>query len=186
MKHILKIGIRLNITAFIAVMLFSCANPDAVINEIATDDTLSGIIADSVIFFRSDSGMVKMKLEAPRLVRMESEDDVMEFPLGFHVLMFDNERQPVTEMRAGYGKSIGGSIIEAYDSVVVRRNGDEQVMFSDKLFWYQDLKMIYTRSHVKIVTPDKEIEADSLVAQEDFSEYTMYYGRAELEVDEEE
>ena len=45
-------------------MLFSCANPDAVINEIATDDTLSGIIADSVIFFRSDSGVVKMKLEA--------------------------------------------------------------------------------------------------------------------------
>ncbi len=167
-------------------MLFSCSNPDAVISEIASEDTLSGIIADSVVFYRSDSGVVKMKLEAPRLVRMESEDDVMEFPLGFHVLMFDEARQPVTEMRAGYGKSIGGNYIEAFDSVVVKRNGDEQVMFSDKLFWYQDLKMIYTRSHVKIVTPDKEIEADSLVAQEDFSEYTMYSGRAELEVDEEE
>ena len=167
-------------------MLFSCANPDAVISEMASDDTLSGIIADSVVFYRSDSGIVKMKLEAPRLVRMESEDDAMEFPLGFHVLMFDDDHQPVTEMRAGYGKSIGGTYIEAFDSVVVRRNGDEQVMYSDKLFWYQDLKMIYTRSHVRIVTPDKEIEADSLVAAEDFSEYTMYSGSALLDVDEEE
>ena len=186
MKHILKIGIRLNITAFVAVMLFSCANPDAIISEMASDDTLSGIIADSVTFYRSDSGVVKMKMEAPRLVRMDSEDDVMEFPLGFHVLMFDDDHNPITEMRAGYGKSHGSGLIEAYDSVVVRRNGDEQVMYSDKLFWYQDLKMIYTRSHVKIVTPDKEIEADSLVAQEDFSEYTMYSGRAILDVDEEE
>ena len=176
----------LNITAFVAVMLFSCANPDAVISEIALDDTLSGIIADSVTFYRSDSGVVKLELTAPRLVRWDNEEDVMEFPLGFHVLMFDENHNPVTEMQAGYGKSHGSSLLEAWDSVVVRRNGDEQVMYSDKLYWYQDLKMIYTRSHVRIVTADKDIEADSLVAQEDFSEYTMYSGRAILDVDEEE
>jgi hypothetical protein len=59
-------------------------------------------------------------------------------------------------------------------------------MYSDKLFWYQEQKMIYTRSHVKIITPDKQIESDSLVAKEDFSEYTMYSGSALLDVDEEE
>jgi len=69
--------------------------------------------------------------------------------------------------------------------VVVRRNEDGQVMYSDKLFWYQDRKMIYTRSHVRIVTADKVVEGDSLEAQEDFSEYTMYSGSAMLEVDEE-
>ena len=45
--------------------------------------------------------------------------------------------------------------------------------------------MIYTRSHVKIITADKQIEADSLVSTEDFSEYTMYSGSAILDVDEE-
>ena len=167
-------------------MLFSCSNPDAVISVMASDDTLSGIIADSVTFFRSDSGIVNMELHAPRLLRMDNDKETMEFPLGFHVWMYDKEHHPVTEMQAGYGKIIGDKLLEAHDSVVVRRNGDEQVMYSDKLFWYQNLKMIYTRSHVKIVTPDKEIEADSLVAQEDFSEYTMYSGRAILDVDEEE
>ena len=185
MKHILKIGIRTNITALVAVMLFSCANPDAVISEMASDDTLSGIIADSVTFFRSDSGMVNIELHAPRFVRMDDQKDVMEFPLGFEVIMFDKKHNPSTQLTAGYGKSIGGKLIEAQDSVVVRRNEDGQVMYSDKLFWYQDKKMIYTRSHVRIVSADKEVEGDSLVATEDFSEYTMYSGSAILNVDEE-
>ena len=166
-------------------MLFSCSNPDAVVMEMGSDDTLSGIIADSVTFIRSDSGVVRVELYAPRLVRMDSEDDVMEFPLGFHVFMYDKQHQLTTELIAGYGKSFGDKLLEARDSVVVRRQEDGQVMYSDKLFWYQDRKMIYTRSHVRIVTEGKEVEADSLVAQEDFSEYTMYSGRATLDVDEE-
>ena len=166
-------------------MLFSCANPDAVISEMASDDTLSGIIADSVTFFRSDSGVVRMELYAPRLVRLNNYKDAMEFPLGFHVFMYDQQHQPTAELLAGYGISYGARLLEARDSVVVRRNEDGQVLYSDKLFWYQERKMIYTRSHVRIVSADKEVEGDSLVATEDFSEYTMYSGSAILNVDEE-
>ena len=187
MNRILKIGIRSNITALVAVMLFSCANPDAVIQEMATDDTLSGVIADSVTFFRSDSGVVHIEMRAPRLIRRDDQQDMMEFPLGFEVVEYDDAGQPCTRMVAGYGKSIGGKLIEAHDSVMVERFGEDgQVMYSDKLFWYQDQKMIYTRSHVRIVGADQEVEGDSLVATEDFSEYTMYSGSAILNVDEEE
>ena len=186
MKRLLQIGCLLNITAFVAVMLFSCSNPDAIVMEMGSDDTLSGVIADSVVFYRSDSGRVNLELHAPRLVRMETEDDIMEFPLGFDVYMYDHG-QPTTELHADYGKSFGKTrVIEAEGNVVVKNFGSDETMYSDKLFWYQDLKTIYTRSHVKIVTPDKQIEADSLMAMEDFSEYTMYSGSALLDIDEEE
>lgn len=186
MKRILKIGILINITAFVAVMLISCSNPDAIVQAMGSDDTLSGIIADSVVFYRSDSGIVNLELHTPRMVRMESEDDIMEFPLGFDVYMYD-KGEKTTELHADYGKNYGKMrLIEAQGNVIVQNFGSSETMYSDKLFWYQDLKMIYTRSHVKIVTPDKQIEADSLVAQEDFSEYTMYSGSAMLDVDEEE
>ena len=185
MKHILKIGIILNITAFVAVMLFSCSNPDAIVQAMGSDDTLSGIIADSVVFYRSDSGIVNLELHTPRMVRMETEDDIMEFPLGFDVYMYD-KGEKITELHADYGKNYGKiRLIEAQGNVIVQNFGSNETMYSDKLFWYQDQKMIYTRSHVKIVTPDKQIEADSLVAREDFSEYTMYSGSALLDVDEE-
>jgi len=185
LKHILKIGIILNITAFVAVMLFSCSNPDAIVQAMGSDDTLSGIMADSVVFYRSDSGIVNLELHTPRMIRMETEDDIMEFPLGFDVYMYD-KGEKTTELHADYGKNYGKMrLIEAQGNVIVQNFGSNETMYSDKLFWYQDLKMIYTRSHVKIVTPDKQIEADSLVAREDFSEYTMYSGSALLDVDEE-
>ena len=185
MKHLLKIGMTLNITAFVAVMLFSCSNPDAIVQAMGSDDTLSGIIADSVVFYRSDSGIVNLELHTPRMVRMESEDDIMEFPLGFDVYMYD-KGEKTTELHADYGKNYGKMrLIEAEGNVIVQNYGSNETMYSDKLFWYQDLKMIYTRSHVKIVTPDKQIEADSLMAREDFSEYTMYSGSALLDLDEE-
>ena len=151
-----------------------------------SDDTLSGIIADSVVFYRSDSGIVSLELHTPRMVRWETDEDVMEFPLGFDVYMYDKQEK-TTELHADYGKSYGKTgLIEALGNVVVKNFGSDETMFSDKMYWYQNEKMIYTRSHVKIVTPDKQIEADSLVAREDFSEYTMYSGSALLDVDEEE
>ena len=160
-------------------------NPDAIVQAIGSDDTLSGIIADSVVFYRSDSGIINLELHTPRLVRMETEDDIMEFPLGFDVYMYD-KGEKTTELHADYGKNYGQlRLIEAQGNVVVQNFGSNETMYSDKLFWYQDMKMIHTRSHVKIVTPDKQIEADSLVAAEDFSEYTMYSGSALLDVDEE-
>ena len=175
----------LNITAFMAVMLFSCSNPDAIVQAMGSDDTLSGIIADSVVFYRSDSGVINLELHTPRMVRMETEDDIMEFPLGFDVYMYD-KGEKTTELHADYGKNYGKMrLIEAQGNVIVQNFGSNETMYSDKLFWYQDTKMIYTRSYVKIVTPDKQIEADSLVAREDFSEYTMYSGSALLDVDEE-
>lgn len=168
-----------------AVMLFSCSNPDAIVQAMGSDDTLSGIIADSVVFYRSDSGDVNLELHTPRMVRMETEDDIMEFPLGFDVYMYDKGEMTI-ELHADCGKNYGKMrLIEAQGNVIVKNYGSNETMYSDKLFWYQDLKMIYTRSHVMIVTPDKQIEADSLMAREDFSEYTMYSGSALLDVDEE-
>ena len=186
MDKFLKIGLILNITAYLAVMLFSCSNPDAVIRAMGSEDTLSGVIADSVVFFRSDSGVVNLELHTPRMVRMESKEDIMEFPLGFDVYMYDKDGQKTSELHAEYGKSYGKSqMIEALGNVIVQNFGSDETMYSDKLFWYQKEKMIYTRSHVKIITADKQIEADSLVSSEDFSEYTMYSGSALLEIDEE-
>lgn len=167
-------------------MLFSCGNPDSVVQELASGDTLSGVVADSIVFYRSDSGVIQLKLTAPKALQEENngEKGGMEFPQGFHAIFFDKESRPSSEINADYGKTAGNVII-AEGNVVVVNYGQNEKMSSDKLFWYQDTKMMYTRSHVLIVASDKEIEGDSLVAREDFSEYTIYNGRAVLDVDEE-
>ena len=186
MNKSIKIFLKINITVILTVVLFSCENPISVINEMANGDTLSGITADSVVFFRSDSGNIQMELRTPRMVRYESDDEIMEFPLGFVMVMYDKNKEKITEFSADYGKSYGKrGLIEAIGNVKVENTDNQQTMFSDKLYWYQSEKIIHTRSHVRIMSPDKEIEGDSLVAKEDFSEYTMYSGSALLDVDDE-
>ena len=187
MDKSIKIFLKINITVILAVVLFSCENPMSVVNELANDDTISSITADSVVFYRSDSGRVEMELVTPRMVRFEDEEETMEFPFGFAMVMYDKHKQVISEFSADYGKSYGKrGLIEASGNVMVRNADNEETMYSDKLYWYQNEKMIHTRSHVRIIAPDKEIEGDSLVAKEDFSEYTMYSGSALLDVDDEE
>ena len=165
-------------------MLFSCGNPTSVIQQLASDDTLSGIVAYDVVFYRSDSGIVQMELKAPMMVRQNSDSSYLEFPKGFHAEVFDKYHQVASEISADYGIDYGDKgMVEAIGNVSVENNRKGQRMYSDKLYWYRDTKMIYTRSRVRIVMPDKDIVGDSLVSMENFDEYTIYNGRATFEVE---
>jgi len=175
-----------NITAFLAVMLFSCSNPNSVIQQLASDDTLTGIVAHDIVFYRSDSGRVQVELQAPVMVRQGNDSSYLEFPEGFHAVLFDNYHRVTSEISADYGVSHSDKkMVEAIGNVSVENQRKQHKMLSDKLYWYQDSKMIYTRSKVRIIMPDKDIMGDSLVSTEDFNEYTIYNGKATFEVEDE-
>ena len=174
-----------NITALLAVMLFSCGNPTSVIQQLASDDTLSGVTAYDIVFYRSDSGIVQLELKAPVMVRQGDDSSYLEFPQGFKASIFDKNHRVTSEISADYGiHRDRGKMVEAIGNVVVENHQNGQKLTSEKLYWYQDTKMIYTRSKVRIVTPDKDIVGDSLVSTEGFEEYTIYNGQASFEVEE--
>ena len=174
-----------NITAFLAVMLFSCGNPTSVIQQLASDDTLSGIVAYDIVFYRSDSGVVQVELTAPMMSQQGNDSSYLEFPRGFHALIFDKYHNVTSEISADYGiNHTDVKMVEAVGNVSVENQQNVQSMYSDKLYWYQDTKMIYTRSKVRIVMPDKDITGDSLEAFENFDAYTIYNGQATFEVEE--
>lgn len=164
-------------------MLFSCGNPTSVIQQLASDDTLSGVVAYDIVFYRSDSGFVQVELTAPVMVQEGNDSSYIEFPQGFHAVVFDNYHNVASEISADYGLKTNDNTVEALGNVSVENNSKGQRMYSDKLYWYQDTKMIYTRSAVRIVMPDKDIVGDSLVSMENFDEYTIFNGRATFEVE---
>ncbi len=166
-----------------AVMLFSCGNPTSVIQQLASDDTLSGVVAYDIVFYRSDSGVVQVELKAPMMVQ-QGDSSYLEFPKGFHAVVFDKYHQVASEISADYGIDYNEmGMVKAVGNVSVENEQKGQRMYSDQLYWYRDSKMIYTRSAVRIVMPDKDIVGDSLVSMENFDEYTIYNGRATFEVE---
>lgn len=167
-------------------MLLSCGNPTSVIQQLASDDTLSGVVAYDIVFYRSDSGVVQVELRAPMMVRQGDDSSYLEFPQGFHASVFDKYHRLASEISADYGLSHSyPKMVEARGHVSVENQQNGQSMYSEKLYWYQDTKMIYTRSKVRIVMPDKDITGDSLVTTEGFEEYTIYNGQATFEVEDE-
>lgn len=177
-----------NITAcFLAVMLFSCGNPTSVIQQLASDDTLTGVVGYDIVFYRSDSGVVQVELRAPMMVRQGNDSSYLEFPQGFQAFVFDSRHNVVSEIVADYGLNHSDlNMVEARGNVSVENRQKEQKLLSDRLYWYQDSKMIFTRSQVRIIMPDKDIVGDSLVSMEGFDEYTIYNGKAVFEIEEEE
>lgn len=166
-------------------MLFSCGNPTSVIQQLASDDTLSGVVAYDIVFYRSDSGIVQLELKAPVMVRQGNDSSFLEFPQGFKASIFDKNHRVTSEISADYGvHRDDGKMVEAIGNVVVENHQRGQKLTSEKLYWYQQTKMIYTRSKVRIIMPDKDITGDSLVSSEDFEEYTIYNGQATFEVEE--
>jgi LPS export ABC transporter protein LptC len=158
-----------------------------VIQQLASDDTLSGIVAYDIVYYRSDSGIVQVELTAPMMVRQGSDTSYIEFPKGFHANIFNDSHDIVSEISADYGINRNEErVVIAIGNVSVENREKGQSMYSDSLFWYQDTKMIYTRSKVRIIMPDKDIVGDSLVAGEGFEEYTIYNGKAVFEVEDEE
>jgi LPS export ABC transporter protein LptC len=117
--------------------------------------------------------------------RQGDDSSFVEFPQGFQARVFDRNHQVTSEISADYGVNhTDQGIVEARGNVSVENQQNGQSMYSDKLYWYQDTKMIYTRSKVRIVTPDKDIIGDSLEAYENFEAYTIYNGKATFELEE--
>lgn len=158
----------------------------SVVQQLASDDTSSSIMAKDIVFIRSDSGNIKLILSAPELLKHKLDTGELEFPKGFNAVMFTETEDTLTYIRADYGISSNEmTVIEAEGNVEVRNYNSDDKMNSGKLYWNQTTKQLFTRSAVKITMPDKEIYGDSLEALDDFSEYTIYNGRATLEIDEE-
>lgn len=172
---------------FMAMMFFSCENPISVVQELSREDTLAAITAQDVIYTRSDSGRVQMRLKAPRMNRYEGDNPSIEFPEGFLAFFYDSADVVSSTIEAGYGISHEKTkLLVAQVDVVVENLKTQEVLNTDTLYWNQREKTIFTKAPVKITSPDRIIYGDSLTATEGFEQRVIHNIRARLEFDEEE
>ncbi len=173
--------------AMAVVMLFSCENSITTVNEITRADTLEAQSAKDIVFIRSDSGFLKIRLTAPIMKRFEGKEVYNEFPDGFEAWFYDSTDQPGSYIKASYGISYDNKkLMIARNDVMVENFKTLEKLNTEQLFWDQKKRIIYTGSFVKITSPDKIIFGDSLTATEGFDRRTIHNVRATLELDEEE
>ena len=188
MKRLICIFLEINIIAHLVMMLFSCENSMEKVKRFVETDTIVGLMAYDVVIERSDSGRMVARLTAPMMRSIDDKDSAkLEFPKGFVALMFEGDTAPVAKIKGDYGVNYEKrQLVMAKDNVVVENVDTKEVLETETLYWDQKNKKIYTRSRVKISSPDKVVYGDSMTANEDFTRREIFGISATLELDEDE
>ncbi len=162
------------------VMLFSCENDINVINSLGIAEGQAVESTYDVEMNITDSGRVTMLMKSPQIDKYMGDREFMEMPKGISIIFYDSIGNVRSTLDADYAISYAGSkIMEAKNNVVVVNN-QGQTIYTEELIWDQRKHKIYTENEVKIVTDDKTVFGDGLIADEGFDNWDIQKPRGEL------
>jgi LPS export ABC transporter protein LptC len=130
--------------------------------------------AINVESFMSQDGMMKAKLTAPLMLRVESDTIYVEFPNSLHVDFYNDSAKVETWLDCKYGKYFETlSKVYLRDSVIVINIKGDTLRCPD-LWWDQNTRLFYTDKYSEYHTKDKHIfGGKGLEAKQDMSDVTF-------------
>jgi LPS export ABC transporter protein LptC len=138
--------------------------------------------AVNVESYLSQDGIVKAKLTAPIMTRtVLSDTPKTEFPQTLHVDFYDSTKVQ-SRLFAKYGLYYNSRhLVLLRDSVIVfNMQGD--TLRCEELWWDQTKELIYTNVPVHIRKPNERIDGSSLVADQNFSHWTIRNAKGPINV----
>jgi LPS export ABC transporter protein LptC len=163
--------------AFLVLAFYSsCTDRTQVNNEgWKALDTLqiTETIYDSEITY-TDSGYLRAKLYADLIERHSNDKKpYVELRKGLKANFYNTAKEIESELTAGYGINyLDSRIVEVQKQVIVVNSKGEQLE-TEKLFWDQNEKTIYTDAQVKITTETEELYGNGMTAAQDFSSWKI-------------
>lgn len=133
-------------------LLYSCENDIEIINSFTNAAVLPDISGKKVEMLYSDSGKVKMQLNADEIKQFgKAERPYVEFPKGIHVVFFDDSLQSKSEIIANYAKYYQDERLwEAHGNVIAFNKETGEKLNTEELFWDETLQRIYSNSFSRI------------------------------------
>lgn len=121
----------------------------------------------------SDNGIVRIKAVAKTATRYNTQKPYMEFSDGMKMYFYSATGEVESTLTARYATAVENSNeMTARDSVVVINNKGER-LDTDELIWDEAKKTIYSNTFVRISTADEVIYGNGMVADQNFSNYTI-------------
>jgi LPS export ABC transporter protein LptC len=155
----MKIAIIL-LTFGIALFILSCNSKVA--SEIPTGllsgKALPSVDATDFQTFYTDSGIVRYFLDTPKLLIFDLEKPpYKEFPEGFHLQQFDENKKIISELSANYGKNFVNEQKWLATGNVVMVNDKGDTLRTEELIYMTEQDKIYSDKFVSIKKGDQNI-----------------------------
>lgn len=149
LQSLIKIGLL-----FFVVILHACVNDLEEVKAITKDFDLSKDVADSVRIIYSDSGMVKLIIEAPTLERYNDNSETKDvFPNGILISFFNDAGKIDSWLKADWAERIPSTQTMIAKSNVAFYNLQNDKLQTSELIWDDKSKKIYTEKFIRITRP---------------------------------
>ncbi len=153
------------------VILISCRENDIKqVNKITKLDNSPSQAAQILKVDYTENGKLVYTMSSPEMKKFDLPEAKTEFPKGFTVIFYDSLQHQKGSARANYGLSHDVTqILELKGNVIIENNQDRTRIETEKMFWDRRSKTIYGDQAVRIMTPDKVMNAGGFKANEDLS-----------------
>ena len=174
----MKILLRINILSaacylVLSTFLVSCENDIDEVNNVTARNNYPVESGKDMEVIYSDSGHIKVKLNAPVMMRYAGENPYMEMPQGVKVLFYDDSMNVNSHLSANYAISREKEeIMEAKNNVVVVNEKGEKLN-TEHLIWDKKQSLIHTKEFVKITTAEEIIYGNGLESNQSFTKYKI-------------
>lgn len=158
------------LSLLMVLVVISCRNRKELIDEPLFDGPI--VTMDSIYTKMSDSADVVLILKAAKQNNFEGGNK--EWPEGLYLENMDKNGQIVSTFQADYVfYTAQSNLYHSEGNVVVRsiENGDE--LNTEELFWNPSEKKFYTDRFVTIQSEDEIHTGEGLMANQDFTSYTI-------------
>jgi len=156
---------------FFILFTISC---DSELSEEAEKSTYTGPIRtlENANIFHSDSGRVKAKVFARKILYLQNDD--REAPEGFYTTFFEPDGQESATLEADYAYfSEEEGKWTAQGNVIVSNILNQETLRTEELLWDPRTGDVSTEKFVKIETPEEVITGTGLDAKQDFSSWVI-------------
>lgn len=131
--------------------------------------------AYNVTFYYSDSGHVRARLKAPRVIEvMDGYEQVQEFDQGIQITFFTMSGDSGSSLQADYARMFQSKGFARAWGNVVYTGADGAKLETPNLKWDQKKDSISTSAPVKITTSREILLGDSLVANTQFTWWRIH------------
>ena len=142
------------------VLLLSCSSKVAsdIPKDLIFNKKIPSVEAFNFQTFYTDSGVVRYFLKTPRLLIFDREKSpYKEFPEGFHLQQFDNNKKIISELSANYGKNFEKEEKWVATGNVVMVNNKGDTLRSEELIYLIKEDKIFSEKFVNIKKEDQDI-----------------------------
>jgi LPS export ABC transporter protein LptC len=156
-------------------ILVSCRENDIKqVNKITKIDNSPNQAAKVLKVDYTENGKLIYTMSSPEMRKWDLPEQKTEFPFGFNVVFYDSLQHQKGTARANYALShdVTG-IIELKGNVIIVNNVAKTRIETEQMFWNRKTKTINGDVAVRIITPEKVVNAGGFNANEDLSRYNI-------------